>query len=309
MRSILRLMIYLMILISWMVVPIMASDTSLVSPSEIKSELASDEINLALRRTADKLLRALGDSTSRIPAVEKVDDQTWRVFINQSFEYKLLPPILQSSLDQYGITQAYQVTVRECETDLIDLGYHKKDFIRDTIVPCGTRVAPEGCHYIEISFTGSPGIKSFWTGNNKFFFGLMGLLGIGGLFTWWQLKKKRSTIAVTPSNENGGESKWILFGRSSLHVTSPILDSGGMRHQLTFREAKLLRLFALHPSELLDRDQILQQVWEDEGVQVTRSVDVFVSRLRKKLSGDPTISIVAVHGVGYKLETELVSSQ
>jgi DNA-binding winged helix-turn-helix (wHTH) protein len=255
------------------------------------------------------LLRALGDSTSRIPAVEKVNDETWRVFINQPFEYKLLPPILQSSLDQYGITQAYQVTVRECVTDLIDLGYHKKDFLRDTIVPCGTRVAPQGCHYIEISFTVSPTIQSFWAGNNKFILGLMVLLGIGGLFTWWQLKRKRSNIVAKTINENGGESKWIPFGHSSLHVTSPILDSGGMRHQLTFREAKLLRLFALHPGELLDRDQILQQVWEDEGVQVTRSVDVFVSRLRKKLSGDPTISIVAVHGVGYKLETELVSSQ
>ena len=75
-----------------------------------------------------------------------------------------------------------------------------------------------------------------------------------------------------------------------------------MRHELTFREAKLLRLFASNPGELLERDQILQQVWEDEGVQVTRSVDVFISRLRKKLVADPSVGIVAVHGVGYKLE-------
>ena len=66
---------------------------------------------------------------------------------------------------------------------------------------------------------------------------------------------------------------------------------------------KLLAFFARHPDQVLQRDEILQQVWADEGVLVGRSLDMFVSRLRKKLAGDPTVSIVAVHGVGYRLET------
>ena len=72
---------------------------------------------------------------------------------------------------------------------------------------------------------------------------------------------------------------------------------------LTFRETKLLRLFATNPDRLLERDVILRQVWADEGVLVGRSVDVFVSRLRKKLAADPSVGIAAVHGVGYRLET------
>jgi len=291
------------ILISSVVVPILASDTSLVSPSEIKSnELPADDINLALRRTADHLLRAVGDSTSLIPPVEQSGDRTWRVFVNQSFEYKFLAPILQASLDQYGIHQSYQVTIRECATSIIELGYSQIDFKRDTVIPCGTRVMPEGCHYIEVVFTGPQKAKSFLAENGKYVFSLIGLLGIG-LITWWQLNRKRSKNGE--STLNGSETKWISFGNSSLHITNPVLECAGVRHQLTFREAKLLRLFASHPGELLERDHILQQVWEDEGVQVTRSVDVFVSRLRKKLSADPTIGIVAVHGVGYRLETEV----
>ena len=299
--------INLLILIFSVVVPILATDTSLVSPSEIKTvELPADDINLALRRTADQLLRAAGDTTSRIPAVEQNGDRTWRVFVNQSFEYKFLAPILQASLDQYGIDQPYKVTIRDCATSIIDLGYSQKDFKRDTIIPCGTRVMPEGCHYIEVVFTSPQKAKSFFASNGKYIFSLIGLLGIG-LITWWQLNRKR--LKNVESTLNGTEAKWIPFGQSKLHVSSPILESGGVRHELTFREAKLLRLFASNPGELLERDHILQQVWEDEGVQVTRSVDVFVSRLRKKLSADPSIGIVAVHGVGYKLETELVSSQ
>lgn len=300
---------FVLIFYSWLLfgleLSLKASDTSLVSPMEIKSSaVQSDEINLALRRTADKLLRAAGDSTSRIPAVEQVSDHAWRVYLNQSFDYQLLPQILQTSLDQYGIRQSYEVTVRECKTEVIDLGYHQQDFLADSIVPCGTRKFPEGCHYIEVTFSDQAGMKSFWAGSGKIFFGLVGLIGLAGL-AFWREKRKRSKIAEV---QNGNGAAWIPFGRSSIHVTNPTLECGGVRHQLTFREAKLLRLFASHPGELLERDQILEKVWEDEGVQVTRSVDVFVSRLRKKLSGDPTIGIVAVHGVGYKLDTSLTTA-
>lgn len=72
---------------------------------------------------------------------------------------------------------------------------------------------------------------------------------------------------------------------------------------MTFRETKLLRLFASSPDQLLEREFILNQVWADEGVLVGRSIDVFVSRLRKKIAADPSIGIVAIHGVGYRLET------
>ena len=99
------------------------------------------------------------------------------------------------------------------------------------------------------------------------------------------------------------EEEWLQFGMSRIHLTSQLLECGDARQNLTYREAKLLRLFASHPGQLLERDFILKQVWADEGVQVGRSVDMFVSRLCKKLMADPTIGIIAVHGVGYKLET------
>ena len=79
--------------------------------------------------------------------------------------------------------------------------------------------------------------------------------------------------------------------------------AGTVKETLTFRETKLLQLFANNVDRLLDRESIIQQVWADEGVLVGRSVDVFVSRLRKKIAADPTIAISVVHGVGYRLET------
>jgi two-component system, OmpR family, response regulator len=72
--------------------------------------------------------------------------------------------------------------------------------------------------------------------------------------------------------------------------------------ELTNKEAKLLQLFCLNLNKVIDRDSIQKAIWEDDGYFVGRSMDVFISRLRKILSVEPGITIVNVHGVGYKLE-------
>ena len=54
--------------------------------------------------------------------------------------------------------------------------------------------------------------------------------------------------------------------------------------------------------ELILRDTLMQEIWINEGVITGRSLDMFVSKLRKKLSGDPELKITNVHGKGYRLE-------
>lgn len=71
---------------------------------------------------------------------------------------------------------------------------------------------------------------------------------------------------------------------------------------LTTKETKLLKLFCQNLNQVIPRDVIQKAIWEDEGYFVGRSMDVFISRLRKLLKDDPDVSITNVHGVGYKLE-------
>jgi DNA-binding response OmpR family regulator len=111
------------------------------------------------------------------------------------------------------------------------------------------------------------------------------------------MSRKKSEEKMPAS---GGEN-WISFGQTRLDVANQLMVCQGVQQHLTFRETKLLRLFAENPDRLLERDYILQQVWADEGILVGRSIDVFVSRLRKKLAADATLSIVAVHGIGYRM--------
>lgn len=264
-------------------------------PGHSQSEMMDEErVNLALRRTADLLLRASGDSTSRIPPIEHPAAMTWRIILHQSFEYDALPEILQSSLARYDISLTYQVTVKNCQDQSIALGFSKKDIIQDTTVACQGRAEPEGCHFIEIIFQEPAQTKAWWTGTGLLV--LLTLVTSSGALMWYR-KKSTSPSAMPPQDED-----WIGFGKSRLNSTALLLECNGVSEKLTYREAKLLRLFATQTNQLLERDYILREVWGEEGIQVSRSVDMFISRLRKKLANDAGISIVAIHGVGYRME-------
>lgn len=71
---------------------------------------------------------------------------------------------------------------------------------------------------------------------------------------------------------------------------------------LTGTETRVLLIFALSPNETIERSRLQKEIWEDEGVIVGRSLDMFISKLRKKLEPDPDINIVVIRGKGYKLE-------
>jgi DNA-binding response OmpR family regulator len=70
---------------------------------------------------------------------------------------------------------------------------------------------------------------------------------------------------------------------------------------ITQREADLLRLFCTHCDQVLRREDILRRIWGDDDYFMGRSLDVFISRLRKYLREDPRLEIQNVHGVGFRL--------
>ncbi|MCB0588279.1 MAG: response regulator transcription factor [Phaeodactylibacter sp.] len=74
--------------------------------------------------------------------------------------------------------------------------------------------------------------------------------------------------------------------------------------QLTQKEADLLKLFAESPNQVLKRSDILKQVWGDDDYFLGRSLDVFISRLRKYLRADESLKVENIHGVGFRLRVE-----
>lgn len=88
----------------------------------------------------------------------------------------------------------------------------------------------------------------------------------------------------------------------TFNFNSQQIISGNQALELTNKEAKLLRLFCIHQNKIIERDIIQKAIWEDEGYFVGRSLDVFISRLRKIFKDEPAVNIHTIHGIGYKLE-------
>ena len=104
--------------------------------------------------------------------------------------------------------------------------------------------------------------------------------------------------------ENGIRNhQQLSVGKSILDTKNLRLISNGTQTQLTHKEMKVLQLFFRHPNQLIERTVFLHSVWESDGFFVARSMDVFISRLRKYLLHDEQLKIENVRGVGYILKS------
>ncbi len=80
------------------------------------------------------------------------------------------------------------------------------------------------------------------------------------------------------------------------------LSNNGDSNTLTQREADLLRLFLEQPNQVIKRSNILEKLWGEDDYFLGRSLDVFISRLRKYLKNDESLKIENIHGVGFRLK-------
>lgn len=96
----------------------------------------------------------------------------------------------------------------------------------------------------------------------------------------------------------------IRIGRFNFHPEELSLSFDGNQRSLTLKEAELLRFFAEHPNRVLSRNEILEKVWGSDDYFLGRSLDVFISRLRKYLKDDAGIKIINLHGVGFRFSVK-----
>ena len=82
------------------------------------------------------------------------------------------------------------------------------------------------------------------------------------------------------------------------------LTIAGVENKLTTKESELLRLLCINQNSLLDRNDALNEVWADDNYFNARSMDVYITKLRKHLKADERIQIINIHGKGFKLLIE-----
>jgi len=109
---------------------------------------------------------------------------------------------------------------------------------------------------------------------------------------------KRTAAGSTKEEEKPTKFK---IGKYDFDFMAQVISSDTGQQKLSTKEAALLRLLCLHANEVLTREEALLNIWNDDNYFNGRSMDVFLSKIRKYLKDDPHVEIINVHGRGYKL--------
>ncbi|MEJ2882554.1 response regulator transcription factor [Pedobacter sp. GR22-6] len=108
-------------------------------------------------------------------------------------------------------------------------------------------------------------------------------------------------VAVREPQESGAPQTSFQIGEYTFDYTTQLIHHNGQQQKLSTKEAELLQLLCLKKNSVLTREEALLSIWHDDNYFNGRSMDVFLSKLRKYLREDPKVEILNVHGKGYKL--------
>jgi len=262
------------------------------------SMTGSDDFDMArrevlLRRIGDELLSQSGDLTSRVLPVKKIAENEYQIRFEKDLTF--LPDSLVNTtrrlLAKDPLAGDYVVTVLNGGKSGVAYGYAISKNEKDDIVACIGRKQPRARYMINIKFkpTGISTLK-----NGYLLGGLPFLAFIG--FVFLRSVKPRRYLP------DGQYTDVLTLGAVLFDAKNRKLIVNGKTIDLTGTETRVLHIFASSPNETVERSRLQKEIWEDKGVIVGRSLDMFISKLRKKLELDPNINIVVIRGKGYKLE-------
>ncbi len=250
---------------------------------------------VVMRRIGHDILLSSNDSISLVRPIIQEGDK-YRIQFESSFSF--LPDDLVKTIDT--IVKAalpydnYLVRVEDCESNEVVYSYEYSQELDNlspfpnVLVPCRTREQPEACYEIVIQFIAKEETMSL----NLLLYPFLVILFLSiGLFVY--LKNKRT------KNVEGIKIGSYLYNQKKMTLT--LVNS---TIELTSKESELLNLLYESVNDTVDRDTILNRVWGDEGDYVGRTLDVYVSKLRKKLENDSSIQLKNIRGIGYKLIVE-----
>ena len=246
-----------------------------------------------LRQIGHEILLQSGDSTSRVLPVKKIAKNEYQISFENAFTFQpnFLVNTTQRLFAKDPLASDYVVNVLNCANASVAYGYAISKNKKDDIVACIGRTQPIACYMINIKFKPT-GIT---TAKNEYFLGALLFLAFVGFIFLRPVKPRK----VLPDNRH---TDMFTLGSMSFYTETRKLMINGKTIDLTRTETRVLSIFALSPNEVIERSRLQKEIWEDEGVIVGRSLDMFISKLRKKLEFDPNVKIVVIRGKGYKLE-------
>ncbi|MET0463362.1 MAG: helix-turn-helix domain-containing protein [Chitinophagaceae bacterium] len=272
-----------------------------------ENERPDKHLEIVLRNIGHQVLLHSNDSTSRVLPVETIDKNTFRISFEKGFGFipDTLMRLVHQQLAKTDRLNNYTVSVNACDQNRTIFAYEVNTTNGD-LKPCRGRQQQTGCYFIDISFPATRSFNYSWL--------LLTLIPVA--FAGLYFTRRRNSISAPRQliDEKVNESMpgkvspllvdadYKTIGNFVFAGSTGMLHLNGETIELSVKEAKALSLLTSHQNQVVARELLMKEIWEDDGVVViTRNVDVLISKLRKKLSADPSVKIVNVHGKGYKL--------
>lgn len=248
---------------------------------------------ILLRRIGHELLLQSGNSSSRVLPVRKITDNTYQIQFENSFSFQpdSLIQITQQFLAKDSFFSDYVVNVIQCNASTVVYGFAISKNKKEAIITCKGRKLPKACYSINVILKQN---ENTIVKYKYFLIVLLVFLLVGFIFL-----KRFTPKKVVVDTEN---HKQFNIGSVIFDVEKQLLIGNDKTVNLTKTETRLLLIFSLSPNEIIERSRLQKEIWEDKGVIVGRSLDMFISKLRKKLEFDAHLNIAVVRGKGYKLE-------
>ena len=251
--------------------------------------VSNQEQIISLRNIGHKILLRSGDSKSRILPIKQLPNNSFEIHFEKPFA--LFPDSLYDIIRAEGISgtlpENYFVNVYDCESRKLQYAYHYP-LKKGESPPCIGRQFPKNCYFINI-------VEKQNTISSHLFILLISV----SLFFGWKFKNMKNQNKQRLETDEMAHS-FLKIGKVEFYPSLQKIVIDNKNIKLTGKESHILQIFAENINIEIAREKLQKEVWEDDGIIVGRSLDMFISKLRKKLG----INIVSVHGRGYKLIVE-----
>ena len=262
-----------------------------LSLADDTTEYSAKHREIALRNIGHQLLLKTKDSTSTVLPIKQIRENLYQIEFQSEFSFAddTLINLVQRQFKASQLPTEYIVSVLNCNSKKLVFGYEVSLKKGDTMA-CSGRSQPKGCYVVQIEF-----FAEKETTNLAY---LLLLIPFG--FIAYRVRKKVFPNKIV--NENIVNESLISIGTLKFNPQANLLFYKNSKIELTEKESKLLQFLHRNANTTTDRELLMSEIWGNDGVVVVgRSLDVLVSKLRKKLEADPEIKILNVHGKGYKL--------
>lgn len=265
---------------------------SLQACEENTSTIDIDREEVVMRKIGHEVLLKSNDSTSIVRPIV-FEEGKYRIQFSSEFGFQpeTFVVAIDSIIKSSHLNESYLVQIEKCDSAEVVYSY-EVDVLSSLPFPdgiaCQTRPQPEDCYEVIIQFFRE---KEENTGVIILIVLITIALSLGQYYYYKKRKLKLNKHAIKIGEYLYDSNKMVLIRQEKTI-------------ELTSKENELLSLLNEFANETVTKETILSKVWGDEGDYVGRTLDVYVSKLRKKLENDSSIQLKNIRGIGYKLIVE-----